>query len=556
MLATFELMNIWDEVMQEFGYPPLPDPVLSDDSAKVSTASIQMINHRIYMNTDFIESLVEKGLDRELTAKALLMHEVGHYMVCPFDFITLYKLLKEGYLKFHDMDRAKMIQNFYTDMVVNRHIYIEKDCHHIKDILLTEQFDGYIGELLQEYYRIVIDLPLPQNSTFKAKMVPFLKSELDKSTDYHEKYKTFLDLFFDPKTMQNQDLDNPYGENHDEGESTLSHTFSLKAFSDAESTDGQNQIQNEIPDNTYNRMVKQRIFKSEGQSNPQTPAAPAQCNGQNSGDDEDDIFGVIGGLAQGAGSGGDIQQPYTYSLEHYEELLDEYRIRIEESEIQTNPENIIESSYEDWTVDRSPTEVNIYASYGKFLPGLSKCFVNTGETVAEDSDKKNMVLPDCLIAMDSSGSMVDPNYQLSYALLGAFCTTREYIENDRSVGCVNFSDSTMTLDFTEDEDEVFSFLGHFQGGGTTVDTKAIEELVESNNNPVDIILISDMELGNFQDTIDFLATLENNNRIYIFKIDQSYSTPISNLPENVQLYSIKNPEDIASIIIQESADWF
>src|SRR5210317_6214 len=101
MLTESELLKIWKEVMCEFGYPPLPDPILSGDAQDVPTASIEMVNHKVYMNPDFVESLVAKGLDRELTTKALLMHEVGHYMVCPFDFITLYKLLMEGYLKFH-----------------------------------------------------------------------------------------------------------------------------------------------------------------------------------------------------------------------------------------------------------------------------------------------------------------------------------------------------------------------------------------------------------------------------------------------------------------------
>jgi hypothetical protein len=65
--------------------------------------------------------------------------------------------------------------------------------------------------------------------------------------------------------------------------------------------------------------------------------------------------------------------------------------------------------------------------------------------------------PDCLIAIDSSGSMINPRKNLSYAVLGAACATNAYLRNDAKVAVYNFSDAPMggkdILDFADKREE-------------------------------------------------------------------------------------------------------
>ena len=133
---------------------------------------------------------------------------------------------------------------------------------------------------------------------------------------------------------------------------------------------------------------------------------------------------------------------------------------------------------------------------------------------------------------------------------------KEYLENDRKVGCINFSSDTLKNEFSYDEQEIFAFLSRFMGDGTNIDLEKVRKMVESNRTPVDLILISDMEIENLDETVNFLGTLKNRNRVYIFKIDQSYQASTPLLPEGVSLFTITQPSDIAKIVLRESRDWF
>ena len=78
--------------------------------------------------------------------------------------------------------------------------------------------------------------------------------------------------------------------------------------------------------------------------------------------------------------------------------------------------------------------------------------------------------PDCLIAIDSSGSMINPRKSLSYAVLGAACATNAYLQNDSKVAVYNFSDAPMggkdILNYTDRREDIYRVLCKYFGGGT------------------------------------------------------------------------------------------
>src|SRR5437762_10546708 len=71
-------------------------------------------------------------------------------------------------------------------------------------------------------------------------------------------------------------------------------------------------------------------------------------------------------------------------------------------------------------------------------------------------------VPDCIVIIDSSGSMTNPRYLLSHAILGAGCACEAYLRHGAQVAVYNFGDAPagdkLLLDFTTDRKRIYQEL--------------------------------------------------------------------------------------------------
>ncbi len=120
--------------------------------------------------------------------------------------------------------------------------------------------------------------------------------------------------------------------------------------------------------------------------------------------------------------------------------------------------------------------------------------------------------PDCLIAIDSSGSMINPRKNLSYAVLGAACATDAYLRNHSKVAVYNFSDAPMggkdVLDYTRRREEVYRILCKYFGGGTALDMDDLMPLIQEKKN-LDLFIITDMKITNLETLIGYFEKIQN-----------------------------------------------
>jgi|Deesub1362A_J573_1020465.scaffolds.fasta_scaffold01272_4 hypothetical protein len=205
----------------------------------------------------------------------------------------------------------------------------------------------------------------------------------------------------------------------------------------------------------------------------------------------------------------------------------------------------------DFEIDDSIDTYSPVDSYGKIIPGIAKKF-----SFREFEGFSDEPVPDALIVIDSSGSMRNPDKEVSYAVIGAFAVARNYIENGAKVGVINFSGRNIELKPTKNAEKIYETLKIYQGLGTTLHLDDFERyLLESRID--DCILISDTGLDNLDEFLNFLPKIKMRITVIWIKSDvkdyeqfkQSYKAFKDRLPSSVTFIEVEKEEDIPGIAV-------
>ena len=209
-----------------------------------------------------------------------------------------------------------------------------------------------------------------------------------------------------------------------------------------------------------------------------------------------------------------------------------------------------------WEAGRPCHELDPWTSFGKILPGVSQVWKRMEGTVFG----KEEGIPDCVILIDSSGSMRNPARFLSYAALGAGCACDAYLRNEARVAVYNFSDAVaggkLTLPFTRDRQEAYQALCRYFGGGTRLVLEDIAALLP--DRPTDIFLITDMKIDNLHAVIDFFLGLPNRvTAVHVGNNEEVERFRDSLKPNGrVALYGVEKREDIPRIVLGKIRSYF
>ncbi|MDA0747561.1 MAG: hypothetical protein O2954_13655, partial [bacterium] len=203
-----------------------------------------------------------------------------------------------------------------------------------------------------------------------------------------------------------------------------------------------------------------------------------------------------------------------------------------------------------WELGRPVQDIDVWTSFGKILPGISQVWQRRqGETHGNAE-----ATPDCLIIIDSSGSMTNPCEELSHAVLGAGCAADAYLNQRRNVAVYNFSDAPSggreLQDFTRDRRTVYKSLCKYFGGGTALHLPDLKAL---RRERMDIFIITDMQITNLQAVIDYLLT--STCRVTAVHVGRSREAEqfrnAVNASTNVCVYPVEKPADIPGIVLAE-----
>jgi len=494
----------WKEVKKMFYYPNLADPVFSEESP---TAGINTINKQISINEKFVEKCHEKGVSYDDTLKGLLAHEAAHHMVCPFDLKRLLKI--NAAASDIDEEQARLTTAFYTDLAVNLELTLNRDMEEISKLIAIKPNKTDLSRLEKAYFQEMTghDMGIEVDEKLKAYLQRMKAIDFFDKTNEKNNVKRMARLI--KEVIEN---DPNFEQNKQEAEGYQ--TLKPESYTKNEIEKALRELAQESKEDFEKAVKSFGLLPTHDEGNPKQAT----------------------------------------NLFYYQKLAENCAIKLKKKQLKTNGSQY-PYSHKPFEIDDSPQNIDVFNSFGKpFIPGLGKSWIKKdGEAYGHQED-----VPNAIVIIDSSGSMADPESQLSYAVLGGICAANTYLENKQEVAVVNFSKEAVVSQFSRNKNQVHRDILMHQGGGTVYNNefeKKLEKLIESSEKDPDVILITDLEIDGRERMFEFLHNNKNRNRVtilYTGGLDKQLREMQEKFnDDNFSLYAINSPESIPKIIIGE-----
>jgi hypothetical protein len=526
--------KIWPQLKKKHLYPEIPIPRIRETaSSKQNEAEekegvgLEMKAKQMTINAAFVSRMKDK-MEGQQVIEALLDHGITHYTFCPWDFHTHLRLYAEAKKVTGDKDLAKQVANYFIDVIADTHC-VKKRFTEIPE-LHRNLTKGTVEEVIALLYQKIwgVDLGIsPSKMNVKGHgdvvrrlvRIPYL----DRSR-WGESIKKFARSLKPLLVAEQKEQGSKAGkgEPNPQGEHDLNH------------------YSNEEIDQGLRDYAKQTMALSEFKDVVEDFSDELKGAG----------YGMEGGMGRGQGN------PIDADVLFYMKLAENYSIPLKKLPLEEKG-SLHPHSHSPWEIGSPYQDVDIWTSFGKIMPGITQIWTKKegkGRGKVEGS-------PDCLIAIDSSGSMINPRKSLSYAVLGASCATNAYLQNNAKVAVYNFSDAPMggkdILDYTDRREDIYRVLCKYFGGGTALDLEDLVPLIQGRKNS-DFFIITDMKITNLETLIGFFGQIQN--RVTAVHIgDNPYAARFEKAVEkkkNISIYTVKRKEDIPYIVLGRIRDYF
>lgn len=528
------LEEIWPRLRKKHLYPEIPMPQikpihesLEEGEESSDGVGLEIKDKVMTLNPLFIASL-EGKMPKEGIMEALLDHGITHYTFCPWDFQTHLMIYAEAKKVMGDKEAAKRVANYFIDVVADTHCVKHRSTQipelhrHLKK--------GPIQEVIRSLYEKIwgVDLGIPNSKkegrpqaeiVRRLMRIPYL--DRSRWPESIRKFARSLKPLIVAEQKE-QKGKGGRGESNPQGEHDLDH------YSFEEIDSGLREYARKTMDLAQFREVVEDFSEELKEVG----------------------YGAEGGMGRGRSA------PIDADILFYMKLAENYSIPLRKLPLEKGG-NLHPHSHYPWEVGSPYQDVDIWTSFGKIMPGITQ--------VWKKKEGKGRVkiegTPDCLIIIDSSGSMINPRKNLSYAVLGAACATNAYLRNDSKVAVYNFSDAPMggrdILDFTSDREAIYRSLCKYFGGGTALDLDDILPLIKKRS-PLDLFIITDMKITNLETLIGFFGQIQN--RVTAVHIGENpYATRFERAFEkrkNISIFKVKRKEDIPYIVLGSIREYF
>jgi hypothetical protein len=509
--------RLWQKVRRKHLFPELPQPTVGETDGNVA---IELKSKQITLNGEFLNRLGGR-IGREDALEALLDHGVGHYCYCPWDFKTHLAIYAEAKRALGDKGMAKRAAGFFMDVVVDTNCVKRNDTTLPK--LYRHMDRGVIEEVMVSLYETIWGMDL-QSSQVHHQVVRRLARipYLDRREWPHSahRFTRVIKQLLEEEEQQSQ------GDN--EKDDNMMGDHDLSSFSDQEVDQGLREFARESRGLKEFREIIED-FEQELKD-----------------------LGYVTEGGMGRGKGGLIDADVLY----YMKLAENYSIPIRKMPLEKRG-YMHPHSHRPWELGKPVQDIDVWTSFGKIMPGITQTWRKTaGRTFGDQEDT-----PDCIILIDSSGSMTNPRKNLSYAVLGAACAADAYLRNGARVSVYNFSDAPMgnriILDFTTEREAIYRILCKYFGGGTALSLKDLDPLLTTAQDS-DIFLITDMKITNLGKVITYLSDIENRiTSVYIG--DNNHAARFKEAmgdKGNISIFNVTQREDIPKLVLGQIREYF
>ena len=528
------IREIWPRLKKKHLYPEIPVPKVrrtphpkQGEAEEDEAVGLEMKQKQMTIHAGFVSQMKDK-MEEKRVVEALLDHGVTHYTFCPWDFHTHLRLYSEAKKVVGDKELAKQVSNRFIDVIADTHC-VKKRHTEIPELhrhLEKGTIDEVIGSLYQKIWGIDLGISASKKSAKahadivrRLARIPYL----DRSR-WGESIRKFA-RSLKPLLVEEQ---KQQGGKEGKGEHNPQGEHDLNRYSNEEIDQGLRDYARQTMDLSEFKDVLEDF------SDELTGAG----------------YGREGGMGRGHG------KPLDADVLFYMKLAENYSIPVKKVVLEKKG-FLHPYSHSPWEIGSPFREVDIWTSFGKIMPGITQIW-----TKREGKGRGKIEgTPDSLIAIDSSGSMINPRKSLSYAVLGAACATNAYLQNGSKVAVYNFSDAPMggkeILHYTDRREDIYRVLCKYFGGGTALDLEDLMPLIQGRKN-LDLFIITDMKITNLEALIGFFRQIQN--RVTTVHIgDNPYAARFEKAVEhrkNISIYTVKRKEDIPHIVLGKIKDYF
>jgi hypothetical protein len=496
---------VWPNVRARHFYPELPPPRIAEGKERVA---LEMKGKKISLSMAFINEM-SHFMEPQRILEGLLDHAISHHIYCPWDFSTHLMLYKEAKSVIQDKNTAKKAAGCFMDVVADTH------CISRKETPLPEIYRhfhrGRLDEVICALYQKIwgLDLGAEKFEKIAARLsrIPYLDRSL--WPDSIRRFASVIQEVLDEEAMD-EEMQNP-------------------------SSMGDHNLGQYSP-----QEIEQGLKKLASEA-----ATPGEFNSILQ-DIQDDLQDSLGKKGQGIGlgKGDDLEADILY----YMKLAQKYALPIRKRPMEKSG-SLYPHHHLPWEAGKPVYDIDPWKSFGRLMPGLTKSW----QRIEGEIYGHAYGTPDCMVVIDSSASMVDPNKEISHAVLGAGCAADAYLRNEARVAVYNFSDAAagdeLILPYTRNRRKLYGALCRYFGGGTRLFVKHIQAL-QTEQLP-DIFLITDMQITNLEILVQYLNECKNRiTAVHIGKnkhIDAFQQKMASR--HHVHIHCVENVQDIPRIVL-------
>ncbi len=493
--------ELFKKARRDLFYPPIGFEIADVPNSYFDFSSRK---YKVIVSRRQIERLSDEAI------VGIFHHELNHWVKHPYDAKTI--ILELHWLG--DRPNKKMIRNLFDDVVVNLDLVVNKGLDEVSRVYREIRPVTKIDHLIRALFHKLTGLDFGKyklDGNLKKKLKELLEIDfLDTSRiRLKNNIRRFADIIEDVLDRQTV----PFI------------VFNLEDFSKEDIRRALRDIAKEVEKDEYVRIVREFLKDIEIED--------------------------VGKRSVGIGKEleGEFKEP---EIEWYKARAMNYTIHIKPLR---RTGSLYPSEIKDFEIEDGIDSYNPIESYGKLIPGLAKRYSFDD---FEGFDER--AVPNAVIIIDSSGSMRNPDKKISYAVLGAFAIAKSYLESGAKVGVVNFSNRNLELLPTRGDD-VYRFIKIYQGGGTVLNVKQLEEYVKKVGN-ADYILITDAGLYNINEVIEFFARLKYRLMLIWIKSDvkdlEEFRRNFEKFKKlrNINVIEVEREEDIPRIAITSVVDRF
>ena len=544
--------ELYEEVSRRLNYPRIPKhPVFVKGNAGPSTAYFDFASGEIAIFDSFIDTLVDKGVKEDDAVVGVCLHEFGHYTGFPvtswmFETVrwrlnalkfnsyrnVIWDKLQKSFgfkkdiddLKPHEKraldklakQRVNTVLNYYLDLIDNVNLMCHKRNVELRELYRVlhnpddgESIDNFMIEVYDFFSAHSLNLEYKVFDEDRVKELNSKKVFLGLGADYLKRQidvLVFADII-EPllKDEFSKDAGGGSGsggdfielpnQDGDESDSGAGQGSVMKGggVPDLENIEllpeGFGDIHENNMDNKQKAKTLEDIAQNCGRGRYKVLRDFISPDKPNVVQPPKKIFG-IGGPDEGDV---DIPKVSQYVIDFYMSRARKFPTFEFSVPLFVNKEDEFPIGFKEWEDD--VYKLDIVESRGLIIPDYSQ----EHRLVPRKKKSKGFDAPSAVILVDSSGSMPDPSgvNPCSLAALGAVVVAENYLRNDRSVGVLNFSGSSLVLLPTKNKHNIYYASVMYQGGGTVVNLLKLYDLVKEMDSitPDELSQMSDSEIA-------------------------------------------------------------